>query len=391
MLTTVRWTARALEGIVAVYFLIYCIRGGVQAPSLLTTGEAFAVLGVALCFAGLSIAWTLERAGGGLIVAGYLLIAVSFSSILSMRMYHVLALSGVLSLAAWWLGDKAGKPVPPPVLPSALAEWFVRWQKPLAATGGVLVLLFLNELFLTPPLMSPGLRSDHAFAGRWEGRSAVRSGWIRQHKLKLSVNIDGEGAVTGGVGDAALSGGKIVPNRSWLGSLLGWRSDYMISGSLTGMVVAPESIARAEVRIPVTFRGERLVGCMLAMGGGGDSHGDLQCNRLSMFKPGPDRAVTFRVRPENIPEASSVYLTGDNDQFGNWEPAGAPLDRQSDGTWARTFRIPEGSVLSYNCTRGSWRTQALDGTGGALPNRFLEVRRDTTIVITVASWADIIM
>ena len=390
MLTTVRWTARGLGGLTALYFLYQLLRTGIPAPSLLTTGESVAVLGIAISFAGMFIVWMWEGAGGGLMVGGYMLAAATLSPMLSLRIFHVMAFSGALFVAAWWLGNKQGKPVRRK-LPAGVTGWFFTWRKALAAGGGLLGLLFLNELFITPPLMSPGIEVDPAIAGRWEGRSAILSDWVRQHRLMVFVNIGVDGMVKGGVGDAELAGGRIAANRSWFGSVLGWRSEYIISGTLTGMVVAPESIARAEVRIPFNLRNARLVGCVLATGGGDDSRGALQCSRLSMFKPGPDRSVTFRIRAETVPEASRVYLTGDTDQLGAWNPAGVALDRQTDGTWARTFRFPEGMILYYNCTRGSWRTQALDATGGALPNRSIEVSKDTTITITVASWADIIM
>lgn len=359
MLTTIRWTARGLGAIVAAYFLYYLLRSGIPAPSLLTTGESIAVLGIAISFVGMSIVWMWEGAGGGLMVAGYMLAAATLSPVLSMRMFHVMAFSGILFVAAWWQGNKEGKPVRR-ILPTRVTEWFVHWRKTVAAGGALLILLFLNELFITPPLMSPGMQVDPAIAGRWEGRSAILSDWVRQHRLMVFVTIDSGGTVKGGVGDAALARGRIATNRSWFGSALGWRSEYIISGDLAGMVVAPESIARAEVRIPVNLRNARLVGCVLAMGEGDDSRGPLQCSRLSMFKPGPERSVTFRVRPEHIPEASRVYLTGDNDQLGIWDPAGAALDRLSDGTWTRTFHFPAGMILYYNCTRGSWRTQALE-------------------------------
>jgi hypothetical protein len=389
MLTAVRWTARALEGIVAAYFLLFLFREGVPAPTLLTINESFAVLGIAIAFAGLLSAWMWEGPGGGLMLAGYLLAAMALPSVVSMRMFHVMAVAGILSLGGWWLGKKAGKPVTI-VLSSRLITWYRRWRNVLAAAEGLVILLFLNELFLTPPFMSPEMDGGAA-AGRWEGRSTIVSDWVRQHRLRIAVVIGTDGRVRGTIGDATLIGGRIDPNRSWFGSALRWRSDYIISGALMGMVVAPESIARAEVRIPLTVAGARLVGCVSAEEGGNDARGDLQCSRLSMFKPGPDRSVTFRVRPVSIPDASGVYLTGDNDLFGNWEPAGAALDREPDGTWSRTFRFPAGMILYFNFTRGSWRTQALDATGSALPNGMFEVRRDTIIQITVGRWADIIM
>jgi hypothetical protein len=199
-----------------------------------------------------------------------------------------------------------------------------------------------------------------------------------------------DGSVSGTVGDATLDSANISSNRSWFGALMGWRSAYILAGNLRGPIVTSQGITRDEIRVPLTIKGTRLVGCVKAFGGGGDDNGALQSTGLFMFKPGPERSVTFRVRPERAPESSRVYVTGDNDQLGNWEPAGAALDRQEDGTWMRLFHFPQGMVVMYNCTRGSWRTQALDAQGNALANRSLLITGDTTVTIPVESWADVV-
>ena len=390
MLTALRRTARTLGGIVAALFLVHIIGEGFPAPSLLTIRDSFAVVGVTLSIIGLLLAWKWEGPGGALAILGYVVAAISHTTILASRVFGLLALTGILFLVCWWLTWKQSG-AEQLSLPNPLSGLNHKQRRVAGYAGGILLLLFTNEVFLTPPIMSTGVNILPTVAGHWEGRSSIVSGWCNQRRLKVAVTVHDDGAVDGSVGDAALEHGRFAANRTWIGKLLGWRSEYLITGELAGMIVAPESIARAEVKIPVTMTGTRLLGGVTALGGGTDNRGMLQSTWLSLFRPGPERTITFRVRPESFLDAGRIYITGDNDQLGNWEPAGAALNRQSDGTFTGTFRFPEGMIIHFNCTRGSWKTQAQGSDGSALPNRTLEVMKDSTIDINVANWADIIM
>lgn len=103
---------------------------------------------------------------------------------------------------------------------------------------------------------------------------------------------------------------------------------------------------------------------------------------------GPDRSVTFLVRPLTIPDSSGVYIAGDDGQLGDWNPSGALLIRQTDGSWMRTFRFADGIRLSYKITRGSWETEATAKDDSIPPNSIIDVQSDSTISIVVENWKD---
>jgi hypothetical protein len=105
-------------------------------------------------------------------------------------------------------------------------------------------------------------------------------------------------------------------------------------------------------------------------------------------EPGPEREITFRIITNGVPDTSSIYITGDDTGLGSWNPGAVKLSRQADGSWTGKFSYPEGTVLSYKITRGSWDKEALDKNGYVPPNSVLEVKKDSIITIEVDKWKD---
>lgn len=92
-----------------------------------------------------------------------------------------------------------------------------------------------------------------AMAGHWEGSARIIVSWCRQKQLPIKVDINADGSVTGTVGDAKLTNGHFQANRGWLGRKLNLATDFIVSGSLEGALVAAEGISRARVMIPLNF------------------------------------------------------------------------------------------------------------------------------------------
>lgn len=103
---------------------------------------------------------------------------------------------------------------------------------------------------------------------------------------------------------------------------------------------------------------------------------------------GPDRKITFRIIANNIPNTSSIYITGDNSQLGRWDPNIIKLSKQADGSWSRNFNFAEGIILTYKITRGSWEKEALNSNGDVPPNSVYEVKNDDIIIIKIDKWKD---
>jgi len=102
-------------------------------------------------------------------------------------------------------------------------------------------------------------------------------------------------------------------------------------------------------------------------------------------------AVTFTVTvPPQTPADATVYIAGD---FQGWDPAGTPMERVDDTTWAVTLPFVEGDPPQYKYTRGSWEAVEKDEACGELANRTITVSYGASgaadIADTVAKWRDI--
>jgi len=99
--------------------------------------------------------------------------------------------------------------------------------------------------------------------------------------------------------------------------------------------------------------------------------------------------VTFHVTIPAAPADSKVFITGDREVLGQWNPAAIALEKQEDGSWARTFLLEDGRV-EYKITRGSWETEAVNTDGTVPGNAVLNVASNETVNITVANWRDVL-
>ena len=111
-------------------------------------------------------------------------------------------------------------------------------------------------------------------------------------------------------------------------------------------------------------------------------------NALSDTTPRQHR-VTFRLTIPGAPLESKVFITGDREELGQWNPGAVSLEKQDDGTWARTFLFEDGRV-EYKITRGSWETEAVNSDGTVPGNAVLNVASNETVNIVVANWRDVL-
>jgi hypothetical protein len=68
-------------------------------------------------------------------------------------------------------------------------------------------------------------------------------------------------------------------------------------------------------------------------------------------------AVTFRVlAPPGTPADAKLYVPGNIDQLGPWDPAKLPMTNRGDGIWEATVTVPDGTDIQYKYARGTWET-----------------------------------
>lgn len=99
-----------------------------------------------------------------------------------------------------------------------------------------------------------------------------------------------------------------------------------------------------------------------------------------------EKSVTFNVITKGIPENSSVFITGSNEQLGNWNAHDIPMDKIDDSTWSKTFKFNAGTYLEFKFTLGSWQTEALKDDGSGQNNYSFYIQQDTILNYYIAKW-----
>jgi hypothetical protein len=137
-------------------------------------------------------------------------------------------------------------------------------------------------------LMYPATGSSQSKAtldsmtGVWCGSARIVVDWTVQKNLGLQLTIDQSGNVTGQVGDAQLTSGRVRTNRGPVGRMLNIKTDYIIVGRLQGPIIAAEGVTRSEVKIPVNWTGSEFRGSVHTDGSsfGGKNRMVLSASRL---------------------------------------------------------------------------------------------------------------
>jgi predicted alpha/beta superfamily hydrolase len=95
--------------------------------------------------------------------------------------------------------------------------------------------------------------------------------------------------------------------------------------------------------------------------------------------------VTIKVFSESLNQSDKIYISGNNEQFGNWHPDSITLDK-TENHWKKAFKYSKNELLEFKFTKGSWNTQALNEDGDIPGNHSLKVINDTTLIYSVNSW-----
>ncbi|MGA2771822.1 MAG: hypothetical protein ABSG26_13505 [Bryobacteraceae bacterium] len=236
-----RWTARIAGTLMALFFLAFFVGEGFPNIFRLPWRESLSVLALSAVVAGLLLAWKWEGLGGAVVLA-----AVGLMPLIGTRGIGLLlvpAAIGLLHLVCWWRLRSAG----------------VGWEVPrkvLIVVGlavGVFILLCANEAFGMPPLMTPAFHPPRDMVGTWEAKLG---------SMDAVFTINPDASVSGRIGDATLTNGRMIYNRSWFGKLMHWRTDYLRMGKLSRVVRPSERVAGDGFTAPLTMRGVGLEGAL---------------------------------------------------------------------------------------------------------------------------------
>lgn len=85
---------------------------------------------------------------------------------------------------------------------------------------------------------------------------------------------------------------------------------------------------------------------------------------------------------------SKIYITGDNQELGNWDPSLISLDKINDSTWIKKLNFNSGTSIKYKFTLGGWQYEALDSNNNVPDNYHLIVKNDTSLKFIIDKWKD---
>jgi len=257
---TGRWIARISGTLMVLFLLAFLVGEGPPPLARMTAREQFYALGFGSLFVGLVIAWFWEGWGGLLSLSGW-----AFLAALARRPpwdlpFSIPAVVGLLHLLCWW---RLRGPAPSlqPVSAAAMARLKILYVL-LWVSLAAFLLLSANEIFGNPPLMTRSGRQAVEMVGTWSAALTTVSRQPLPHEILAVLTIGPDGSVAGVIGGAELISGRLVPNRSWFGRLMNWRTDYVIRGTLSRVVESYGGTAGDHFSAPVNFAAQELAGSL---------------------------------------------------------------------------------------------------------------------------------
>jgi predicted alpha/beta superfamily hydrolase len=96
--------------------------------------------------------------------------------------------------------------------------------------------------------------------------------------------------------------------------------------------------------------------------------------------------ITFSVSTYKLADSSAVYITGNFEKLGEWNPSIIKLNKEQGNRWKIELSFPKGTKLEYKFTLGEWNMEALNDNGKAPGNSLLTVMNDTIVPVTINNW-----
>ncbi|MCX6150045.1 MAG: alpha/beta hydrolase-fold protein [Ignavibacteriales bacterium] len=101
------------------------------------------------------------------------------------------------------------------------------------------------------------------------------------------------------------------------------------------------------------------------------------------------KKITVIVITDSLLVTDQVFITGNDPQFGGWNPGLISLEKQADASWKKEFSFDINKDLLYKFTLGSWGQEALKSDNSVPRNNSLTVTNDTVITYKIAKWGSV--
>jgi predicted alpha/beta superfamily hydrolase len=92
--------------------------------------------------------------------------------------------------------------------------------------------------------------------------------------------------------------------------------------------------------------------------------------------------------PPETPADQTLYISGDSVELGDWDAAGVPLHRDSDGKYRCTVSLLTGVPHKFKITRGTWGTVERGAGGVEIEDHSFTGGQGQTVESTVLTWVD---
>ena len=100
-----------------------------------------------------------------------------------------------------------------------------------------------------------------------------------------------------------------------------------------------------------------------------------------------EKTVKIVAVTPDLPAKSSVFITGEGTDLGEWERM-IPMNKISEDKWQFVINIEKEDTLSFKFNRGDWSTEAVDSNGIEYKNFSCVVTKDTSLIFTIKHWRD---
>lgn len=98
--------------------------------------------------------------------------------------------------------------------------------------------------------------------------------------------------------------------------------------------------------------------------------------------------ITFEISTENLSKDEKVYLAGNHELLGVWNPGKVVLESKDNKLWKKTIKFPKNLNIEFKITRGSWETEGQLVSGVTPENFSFRTNKDTLISIKINDWKD---
>jgi len=96
--------------------------------------------------------------------------------------------------------------------------------------------------------------------------------------------------------------------------------------------------------------------------------------------------ITFVLTSPDLPDNTSVYITGSVEQLGSWNPGKVKMDSRGNHTWTKEITINGPLSIEYKYTLGTWEREGAQADGSPLSNFVVDASQDRTVKDTVLFW-----